>query len=108
MDTMAASTNEVDSLVADLTVLDSPLRLQILEYLNDKLGEYTLNELSKIFEINPTVLQSNLRILYVARMIKNDGFRDNAKYSISKKGAELILKLKSDNATQSIISEVVE
>ncbi len=40
-------------------------------------------------------------------MIKNDGIREKAKYSITSKGINLIENLKSDKTAESIISEII-
>jgi len=100
--------NNINSIFSDLTVLNNVPRLEILNYLNTNRREHSFMELSKEFkDIDKHLLMSHLRILYVSQMIKNDGFRDKTKYSITNKGNELIEKLKHDDTAASIISEVI-
>ncbi|SRR3989338_4654093 len=100
--------NEASAVFSDLKVLDSKVRLSILNFLNENRREYSFSEISvQLSNIDKGLLQLHLGILYISNMIKNHGFDTEAKYSITPKGADLLQKLKSDETAESIISEVI-
>gem|GEM_PF-6921649 len=105
---MDINQNKINTIFSDLTILNSKIRLGILDYLNQNRKENTFTELCEKFEdVDKSLLMTHLRVLYVSQMIKNDGIREKAKYSITSKGINLIENLKSDKTAESIISEII-
>ena len=105
---MEVTQDKINAMFSDLTVLNNVTRLKVLDYLNNNRIEHSFSELcNKFKDVDKVLLMSHLRVLYVSQLIKNDGFREKAKYFITPKGTEFIEKLKDDETAKSIISEMI-
>lgn len=88
--------SRIETMFRDLSVIERPERIKILQFLDVNPGKHTIKEIYRELNYeNEKVLEYDLRLLQAAGLVQNKKESTGPEFSITQKGIELLHALES-------------